>query len=244
MNDKEEYNRGTETLKVISSADNFNQWMYQTIKPYCKGNILEIGSGIGNISQFLLSDGFDITLSDLSASYFDILNDKFKSFDNLQEVILFDFAEKELKLKYPRMVNKYDSIIALNVLEHIDDHRLAIENGLLLLKPGGNLIILVPAFQSLYNQFDKAVEHHRRYSVKSLQKVMSVSGFEIIQTRYFNAAGILGWYVSGKIFRNNIIPGGQMGFYNKLVPLWKIIDCLFGRFCGLSLICVARRTIN
>ena len=94
MNDKEEYNRGTETLKVISSADNFNQWMYQTIKPYCKGNILEIGSGIGNISQFLLSDGFDITLSDLSASYFDILNDKFKSFDNLQEVILFDFAEK------------------------------------------------------------------------------------------------------------------------------------------------------
>lgn len=244
VNEKEEYNSGTETLKIISTADNFNQWMYQTVKPFCKGHILEIGSGIGNISRFLLSDGFDVTLSDINNSYFDILNKKFEIFENLKELILFDFAEKKLRQKYPQMIEKYDSVIALNVLEHIDDQGLAIENSLSLIKPGGNLIILVPAFQSLYNQFDIAVEHYRRYSVKSLHRVMSKPGFEILQTRYFNVAGILGWYVSGKIFHKDVIPGGQMGFYDKLVPLWKIIDRLFGRYFGLSLICIARRTIN
>ena len=109
------------------------------------------------------------------------------------------------------------------------------------MKPGAGLIILVPAFESLYNQFDKAVEHYRRYSLSSLKEVMTVPGLNIVYTQYFNAAGILGWYISGKMLRKNVIPGGQMSVYNKLVPLWKVGDKILGRFCGLSLICVAEK---
>jgi SAM-dependent methyltransferase len=237
----EEINNGTETLKVISDADKFNRWMYETIKPFCKGHILEIGSGIGNISRFLISDGYRVSLSDVSNSYIEILKKRFSGCDNFNEVIQFDFAEKEIRRKHSGMIGQYDTIVALNVLEHIDDHKQAVKNCLYLMKPGAKLIILVPAFESLYNQFDKAVEHHRRYSSRSLKKLITVPGLNIVHTQYFNAAGILGWYISGKMLRKNVIPGGQMSVYNKLVPLWKVADKLLNRFCGLSLICVAEK---
>ncbi len=157
---------GPETLDVISEADNFNRWMYNTIKPHCSGNILEVGSGIGNISQFFLADNQEISLSDLSTDYFRILENKFSSYPNLKSLFTLDFAEKELETKYPQLIGKFDTVFALNVLEHVPDHEQAIRNCYKLLKPGGKLVILVPAFQSLFNQFDVALEHQRRIHPK------------------------------------------------------------------------------
>lgn len=109
------------------------------------------------------------------------------------------------------------------------------------MKPGGNLIILVPAFQLLFNQFDVALEHQRRYTRKSLKKVMDIPGFSIIYTQYFNVIGILGWFVSGKLMGKNAIPGGQMKLYNQLVPVWKVVDWFLNPLLGLSVICVAKK---
>ncbi len=235
---------GEKILEVISDADNFNRWIYQTIKPYCKGHIFEIGSGIGNISQYLISDSYRVTLSDVNKSYVDILQKRFKRSGNLHEVLLFNFADRDIEANHSKIIESFDTVVALNVLEHVDDHLLAVKNSFSLLRPGGNLIILVPAFEALYNEFDKAVEHHRRYSVQSLKKLLSIPGFNIIHTQYFNAAGILGWYISGKIFGRKVIPSGQMSIYNKFIPLWKVADRLLNRFCGLSLICVSEKAGN
>jgi len=235
-------NSGTETLEVISDAGKFNQWMYQTIKPHCSGNILEIGSGIGNISKYFLDDGSEISLCDLSADYFRILESKFSGFDNLKGLFTLDFAEKELEQKYPHLIGQFDTVFALNVLEHVPDHEQSIRNCHKLLKPGGKLVILVPAFQLLFNKFDVALEHQRRYTPKSLKKLMSIPGFKITHCQYFNVIGILGWFVSGKLMRKNSIPGGQMRLYDKLVPVWKVVDWLFGRYLGLSVICVVQKT--
>ena len=241
MTNSEEYLSGTDTLEVISDADKFNRWMYQTINPFCSGNVLEIGSGIGNISQYFLDDNFEISLSDLSTDYFKILENKFSGYKNLKEVFTLDFAEKELELKYPHLIGQFDTVFALNVLEHVPDHELSIKNCHKLLKPGGNLIILVPAFQLLFNQFDVALEHQRRYTRKSLKKVMDIPGFSIIYTQYFNVIGILGWFVSGKLMGKNAIPGGQMKLYNQLVPVWKVVDWFLNPLLGLSVICVAKK---
>ncbi len=236
-----EYKSGTDTLEVISEAGNFNQWMYDTIKPYCSGNILEVGSGIGNISQYFLNDNFEISLSDLSNDYFKILETKFNGFSNLKGLFTLDFAEKELELKYPHLIGQFDTVFALNVLEHVPDHEQSIRNCHKLLKPGGNLVILVPAFQSLYNQFDVALEHQRRYTPKTIKKVMSIPGFSIIHTQFFNVPGILGWYVSGKLMGKDAIPGDQMKLYDQLVPLWKVADWFLRPFFGLSVISVAKK---
>jgi SAM-dependent methyltransferase len=241
MAENEQYNHGTENLEVISDAEKFNQWMYQTIKPHCFGNVLEIGSGIGNMSKFFLNDHFEISLSDLSNEYFKILEAKFSNYTNLKGLFSLDFAEKELEQKYPHLIGQFDTVFALNVLEHVADHEQAIRNCDLLLKPGGKLVILVPAFQSLFNKFDVALEHQRRYTPKSLKKVMSLTGFSIKHTQYYNVIGILGWFVSGKLMRNNTIPGGQMHFYDQLVPVWKIVDWFLKPLLGLSVICVAQK---
>lgn len=232
---------GTQTLNVISDAGKFNEWMYQTIKPYCSGNILEIGSGIGNISEFFINDGHSITLSDLFSDYFMILEKKFAGSSNLKGLFTLDFAEKDLAGKYPELIGQFDTVFALNVLEHVPDHEQSVRNCYSLLKPGGKLVILVPAFQSLFNKFDIGLEHQRRYTPKTLRKVMAIPGFNIIHTQFFNFPGILGWYVSGKLMGNNTIPKGQMRLYDRLVPLWKIADWFLDRFLGISVICVAQK---
>lgn len=242
MTNNEEYNHGTETLEVISDAGNFNQWMYQTIKPHCSGNVLEIGSGIGNISEYFLNDNFEISLSDLSNDYFRILEKKFEGFRSLKGLFTLDFAEKELEHKYPHLIGQFDTVFALNVLEHVPDHEQSIKNCHLLLKPGGKLVILVPAFQSLFNKFDVALEHQRRYTPESLKRVMLIPGFTIVHTQFFNVIGILGWYVSGKLKKKDTIPGGQMQLYDQLVPVWKIVDWFLRPLLGLSVICVVQKS--
>lgn len=234
---------GTDTLEVISAANNFNRWMYETIKPHCSGQILEIGSGIGNISRFFIEDGAEISLSDIESSYFPRLKEKFANKENLQGMYLLDFSDKNLAINHPELLEKFDTVFALNVVEHIPDHEQALRNALKMLRPGGKVVILVPAFQFLFNGFDKQLDHQRRYTRKSLQKLIEGSGFTLKSTQYFNFIAILGWYISGTILKKGMIPNGQMKFYDKLVPFWKIIDFFTSRIAGVSVIQVGEKSL-
>ncbi len=233
---------GTDTLEVISAANNFNRWMYETIKPHCRGQILEIGSGIGNISRFFIEDGAEISLSDIEISYFPRLKEKFDDKENMKGMYRLDFSDKNLENNHPEMLGKFDTIFALNVVEHIPDHEQALRNAMKMLRPGGRVVILVPAFQSLFNGFDTQLDHQRRYTRKSLQKLIEESGFTLKSAQYFNFIAILGWYISGTILKKEMIPNGQMKFYDKLVPLWKVIDFFTSRIAGVSVIQVGEKS--
>lgn len=232
---------GTDTLEVISAAGKFNQWMYKTIARHCSGDILEIGSGIGNISGYFIADNASIALSDFDSSYLPGLKERFKNNSNLKGIYHLDFSDKNLENNHPELLGKFDSIFALNVVEHIPDHEQALKNALKMLRKGGKVIILVPAFQRLFNQFDVQLEHQRRYNKKSLKELISSSGFEVVHSQYFNFIGILGWFVSGKILGKKMIPEGQMKLYDTLVPLWKATDFFTDGFAGLSVIQVGRK---
>lgn len=230
---------GMETLSVIEQADKFNEWMYRTIRPWCQGKILEIGSGIGNISQFFINENAEITLSDIRDNYCEILTKKFAQHHT--PVININLTDPEFDGKFAHLFGNFDAVFALNVVEHINDDSLALSNCYKLLRPGGRVVILVPAYQALYNSFDKALEHYRRYTKSTLSSVITGSDFRIIHRQYFNAAGIAGWFVSGYLQKNDTIPGGQMKLYNKLVPVFKLVDkCLFNQF-GLSVIVVGEK---
>jgi 2-polyprenyl-3-methyl-5-hydroxy-6-metoxy-1,4-benzoquinol methylase len=227
---------GTDTLEVISEAQHFNRWMYETIKPHCSGEILEIGSGIGNISQFFIQDGAQISLSDIENSYFPRLKEKFGESKNLKGMYRLDFSDKNLEKNHPEMIGRFDTIFALNVVEHILDHEQALKNAVKMLRKGGKVVILVPAFQILYNGFDKQLDHYRRYTQKSLRTLLETSGFKVKHWQYFNFIAIFGWFISGNILRKKIIPGGQMRFYDALVPVWKIMDFFTKKVAGVSVI--------
>lgn len=238
FNRKDFDQEGLDILDVVAKAKKLNNWMYETIEPFCKGAVLEVGSGTGNISEFFVTNKYDISVSDLRENYRIILKDKFNLPEN--KVLDLDIVAPDFDIKSKELLNTFDSVFSLNVVEHIKDDDLAIKNMVKLLKPGGNLVILVPAYQALYNNFDTTLEHYRRYNKKSLTKLMGNYG-EIISSFYFNAVGTLGWWVSGKLFKNKMIPEGEMKLYNSLVPIIKIVDKVTFNKVGLSIICVIKK---
>ncbi len=229
---------GAQILDAISSATHFNRWMYESVEPYCKGKILEVGSGVGNISSFFLDSKKEITLTDLRPVYRKTLIKKFRL--SSEKVIDLDIAHPEFKTTYAHLLNSFDSVFALNVVEHIKDDVLAIENMYSLLKQGGQMLVLVPAYQGLYNDIDLALEHYRRYNSKSLSQLMS-NWAPIKKSFYFNAMGIMAWWIGGKILKQKTIPESEMKIYNFFVPLFKIIDKLTGNRIGLSVVCVIEK---
>jgi 2-polyprenyl-3-methyl-5-hydroxy-6-metoxy-1,4-benzoquinol methylase len=233
---------GAKTLDAISEADRFNKWMYETIKPFCKGNILEIGSGIGNISTYFIEDDLSIQLTDIRKGYCEKLKQKFAGKPNLLGVVSMNLVDDNFDNKFADHFNTYETVFALNVVEHIKDDDLALQNCYKLLKSGGCLIILVPSYQLLYNQFDIELGHYRRYNKKKLSNLFYKNNYDIIHKQYFNCAGIFGWYFTGKILKRKTIPKGQMSIYNSLVPVFKILDKIIFNSIGLSTICVGKKT--
>jgi SAM-dependent methyltransferase len=232
---------GKETLKAISSADKFNQWMFQTIQSFAKGNILEIGSGIGNISSCFLQKGFSIMLSDFRIEYCEELQVKFSNYSEFLGVRNIDLVDPEFNGRYNDLFNRFDTVFALNVIEHIEDDVQAIANCRKFLKNGGHLIILVPSYEKLYNSFDVELGHFRRYTIPRLEEVFRQSNFKIIHKQYFNFVGTLGWYFNGNILKKKIIPADQMKFYNNLVPIIRIVDKVLLNKLGLSTIVVGEK---
>lgn len=232
---------GLETLEVVADADKFNAWMYHTILPFSKGNILEIGSGIGNISNYFLQNNFDISLSDLRDNYCQILKDNYGSYPNLKQVVKMDIIDPNFDENHKSLLGTFDTVYALNIVEHVKDDQLAIENCKKLLTKGGHLIILVPAYQALYNSFDTELEHYRRYTQKSLDQLFDINDITIIHRQYYNFVGIFGWWFSGNLLKKKTIPGGQMKLYNTLVPIIKLMDKIVLHKAGLSVITVGRK---
>jgi 2-polyprenyl-3-methyl-5-hydroxy-6-metoxy-1,4-benzoquinol methylase len=232
---------GKQTLDTISEADKFNQWMFETIKPFAKGKVLEVGSGIGNISELFLDNGFSIMLSDFRPEYCSELRNKFSVKPNFLGVQNIDLVHPDFSRNYKNLLNSFDTVFALNVVEHIENDKKAILNCRQLLKEDGHLIILVPSYQNLYNSFDKELGHFRRYKVSQLKSIFDQSKFEIIHSQYFNLMGTLGWYVNGSILKKRTIPANQMKMYNKLVPIFKILDKVTLQRAGLSTIVIGSK---
>lgn len=232
---------GLHTLEVISRASHFNQWMYQTIRPYLKGNILEIGSGIGNISTYLVSDGLAVTLSDYNPAYCRLLKEKFIACENVNSVLSINLQHPDFAAAYAALKETYDTVFLLNVIEHLKDDAAAVINCHYLLKKGGHLILLAPAYQYLYSRFDRELGHYRRYTAQSLRQLYASDLFGIIHSQYFNFTGMIGWFVFGRLLGKKMIGSQEMRLYNRLLFLFKIADSLVLKKTGLSVIAVGKK---
>jgi 2-polyprenyl-3-methyl-5-hydroxy-6-metoxy-1,4-benzoquinol methylase len=232
---------GLETLELFSEAPYFNRWMFDEIAAFCEGDLLEIGSGIGNLSIYLLSHGDKVALSDVKPAYCDILRQKFGHHPSLTGIYMLDLAAPDPGRSFPELMGKFNSIIALNVVEHIEDHVQAISNCRELLRPGGQLILLVPAYPRLYNGMDEELGHFRRYRKSEVVALLTAQGFQVVHTRYFNAMAIVGWWVTGSLLKVRKIKKAPLKWYNRLVPVMRLIDKITAKKFGLSVMAVARK---
>jgi len=237
----QEYSQeGDRTLNAIQKADNFNKWMYEQIKPFLKGNIVEIGSGVGTFSKLVAKDFPDnkFVVSDLDTDYVKQLKKEFEQNKNISAYKI-DLGKKE---DYKQIKDKVDTVFALNVLEHVKEDVQTMNDVYNLLKPGGRFIILVPTHQWLYSPIDKAVGHWRRYNKRMMKKRIAQTPFKLKKMFYFNAPAIAGWIVNGKILKKSEIDDSAMGLFNKLVPFFKVIEkYLFFKKIGISLIVILEK---
>lgn len=225
-----------ETLSKMNALERFNTHLYETISPYCGEKILEVGAGTGNITRFLMSRG-DVTATDVNRDSLDRLDNEFGNYAG------FDTAMWDISSEPPAELfeREYDTIVSLNVLEHVKDHRQALVNKRRILeKTGGRLVLLVPAYEGLYSGLDKGLGHFRRYEQEELEGLLRETGFEIEKTFRFNLLGVLGWFLNGRILKREKLPVGQLGLYEMVAPLALPLEKRFDLPVGLSLVTIAR----
>ena len=135
----------------------------------------------------------------------------------------------------------FDTAISLNVLEHIEDDLLALRHIWQLLRPGGRLVVIVPAHGWLYGTMDYSIGHYRRYNRQDMDHKIRAAGFRIESQKYMNVLGMLGWFANGRILRQDIPPSDQLKLFNLVVPLVRTVEHIVPPPFGLSLLSIARR---
>jgi len=221
----------TITLSILEEATSYHRWIFEKIKPYLKGDILEVGCGTGNLTGWLLGWG-KVVVSDMNEDYLRLVEEKYQDHSNLKGVFVWDIQQEPTK----ELLASFDTIVCSNVLEHIGDDVSVLKHFHHLLCGQGRLILLVPALKCLYNQLDKDLGHFRRYSKKELVSKIEQSGFRILHLTYFNPFGILGWFFNGSILRRRILPQNQVKVFNKMVPLFLSLEKIIPNWVGQSLI--------
>ena len=225
-----------QTLQRMKKLRRYNQWIFLKFRPFLGRRVLEIGSGIGNITKFLL-DRELIIATDVEPKYLALLKNTFGKYKKfIIEHLDISGAEMEHYRSY-----HIDSVICFNVLEHIEQDEKPLKKIFDLLEPEGRLLLLVPSHPWLYGSLDRHLGHHRRYGKRELKNKLEAVGFKIIFLTYFNRIGILGWFLNSKILRRKRLPSFQLRIYNFLVPLLKL-EKFFPLPFGISLLAVAEKS--
>lgn len=222
---------GAATLERMAAAPRYNRWMFDRLRPWVGRRVLEIGAGIGNMSVFF-ADRERVVLTDTEPYYLGRLRERFADRPQVSVV------ELRLPAVSPGLVaDRLDTVVCLNVLEHIEDDRASLQAMHHLLQPGGRLVLLVPSLRALYGTLDEALGHFRRYVPDELSEKLRAAGFRLRHLEYFNLAGVPGWWVAGRLLRRRLIPTGALRWYEALVPLFRLERFLPWRI-GQSLIAI------
>lgn len=232
----EELQALTETLNQLSQINQYNRWIYDQFSHVLGKRVLEVGSGTGNITQFLLAGNREVVATDVIANYRDELKTRFDGKTNLM-IDAFDLSRAvsdEIK------INPFDTIVCLNVLEHLEDDLFSLRQMYDALKPSGHLALLVPAHQFLYGAFDEAVGHYLRYGKKQLRQRLEMTGFHVESLKFFNMAATLPWLINGRVLRRSYLPNEQVSLADKLVPFLRF-EKFIGPPFGISLIAIAKK---
>ncbi|OGD20675.1 MAG: hypothetical protein A2W03_02840 [Candidatus Aminicenantes bacterium RBG_16_63_16] len=229
---------GAITLRRMANLAGYNAWLHKLFEPYLGRRILELGSGVGNQTRFFL-DRERVVASDIEPHYQMELRAKFGDRANVR------VAAFRLPLSGPErseaMAERPDTVVCLNVLEHVEDDAAAVRDFASVLAPGGRLILLVPAMPALYGSLDVHLNHYRRYDPDRLRDLVSAAGFEIDTLRYLNRPGVVGWWFNSRVLRRKILPRQQTRAFRFLLPLLRREVRRPPSF-GMSLLVLARKT--
>ena len=222
---------------AIEGADNYTRWILSGFRPYFGRSVLEVGLGHGGYRQFLPPTlayiGLDIDPESVARA---------RAHNPTDAYLVADATDPELRARLAS--REIDTVLCVNVLEHIERDQRAVESLLATLVPGGYLLLLVPAFPALYSDLDRMAGHVRRYTLADVPRLVRSQGV-VVRKHYFNAVGGFGWWVNKALRHsslNSAAVNGQIRFFDRfVVPFARVVDHVTRRFFGQSMICVIRK---
>lgn len=232
-------------LEAMSCAVNYHRWILQIFDRYLGMRLVEVGAGMGSFSELLIERSFEsLTLVEPSEQMYAVLMTRLAELNAAVRVkthrAMFCQIADEIK-----SADRPDSIIYLNVLEHIsdDEAELAIVNHTL--TKGGKIFVFVPAFNWLYGGFDRQVGHIRRYTKPELSEKCRRAGFRILEARYFDALGIVPWWIKYRLLMSETMSSAAVRFYDDYgVPAVKAIESHLRPPIGKNILLVGEKIGN
>jgi SAM-dependent methyltransferase len=220
-------------LERLDEAGNFNRWVGDAIRPFVRGRVLEVGCGTGTYTQLLAGWADEVVAVDIDPAFAAAARARFAGRPGVQVI--------ECDARQLPELGRFETIVMLDVLEHVED-----DGGMLgmlgqRLTESGRLVLKVPALQCLYGALDAEIGHHRRYSRRSLAAAAERAGLTLAECRPFNLAAAPGWWLNGRVLRRTHPPEAQLRLYDRLVPAFRLLDRLTGPVVGTSLIAAACR---
>lgn len=226
---------GTE-LEAVAEAKNYYNWIIDSFTGAFGKRVVEVGAGIGTVSELIVERAApsDLLLIEPAANNIPELKRKFARDSRVRIV--------EGYLEQIEDTLSADTIIAVNVMEHIAHDAEFLRAANRALRRGGTLLLLVPALPAIYGSLDRALDHYRRYTKSGLRKLLIDAGFEIETFHYLNSLGVLAWTVAGRILRRTTLSARQVRFYDRwIIPSLRRVESKIHPPVGQSLLVIARK---
>jgi len=224
-------------LEILATMPNYYGWIMKTFAPFVRGHVVEYGAGTGTISLRLASLADKLTLVEPSANLAAILRSKFR--DDRKVEVIDQTLEQHVVQTGDAAV---DTVVMVNVLEHIGDDRQALAVLLGMLRPAGHLLIFVPALQGLMSKLDLMFGHFRRYHRADLVAKVAEAGGEVQVCRYFDFVGIFPWFFLNKLLGAMSFNPGLIQIHDKfVVPVSRAVEKVVPPPIGKNIILVARK---
>jgi SAM-dependent methyltransferase len=188
-------------LEALGNVPNYYSWIMETFAPYVRGHVIEYGAGRGTVSERLVPLSDKLILVEPSTNLADVLRARFC--DDPKIGVINESLETNARQMAAEAV---DTVVMVNVLEHIREDRGALSHLFRILKPGGHLLVFVPALQGLMSKFDLMHGHFRRYHKGDLELKVGGAGGDVHVCRYFDLAGVLPWLLLTDIYDKTIVP--------------------------------------
>ncbi|MEP6752774.1 MAG: class I SAM-dependent methyltransferase [Candidatus Dormiibacterota bacterium] len=217
----------------------YMRWQLEQFDPYLGQRVLEVGCGVGSILAQLPRREFVMGV-DIEEDLVAYASNRFSGRQGY-EFSSLDISSLSTERRSILRGHRFDSIVCINVLEHVKDDRAAIDTMADVVEPGGHVAILVPAHPALYGQYDEMEGHFRRYSRGGLRKLLNRSGLEIVRLHRFNMIGAAGWWIQYRLLRRRIHGQGHFRILQTALPVLKTIEARVKPPFGLSLVAVARK---
>ncbi|MBS3970719.1 MAG: class I SAM-dependent methyltransferase [Clostridia bacterium] len=223
--------------------NNYNKWIYDNIKPFLGKRILDIGSGTGTFIKYFIDNSNLVIGTDIFEKQIKIMK---ALFSNKPNVIIEYYSIEETQTINNYQDKDIDTITCINVLEHIKNDRLALENMKSIVKGRGRIIILVPAFDWLFGTMDEAAGHYRRYNKNQLKELAKDLDLSVVNNTYMNILGIIPWYIKGKVIKidstfSENFTDNSLTLYNYAALFLRKIENFFPVPIGISEIIVLQK---